>query len=150
MKPEQNAPPEIVLRLILNQPTSGVDFGLQRGRGGAYEVVQKQRSNGRDLVFEVPVTIKTGRDGSPDFAGPYVQGGAGERFFYIGIGTYAGQTGTEWSRRLKVPISGTLADIGSHSTYSATIPGTGKDGGPSCAFEWRQRVDPSWHWEPKK
>jgi hypothetical protein len=150
MKRDRNALPEIILRLTLDKPTSGIDFGLQKGRGVAYEVVQKQRSSGRDLVFEVPVTIKTGRDGSPDFAGPYVQGAAGERFFYIDIGTYAGQTGTECGRRLKVPISGTLRDIGAHEVYSANIPGTGKDGDPSCAYEWRKRVDPTWHWESKK
>jgi hypothetical protein len=28
-----------------------------------------------------------------------VQGPPGQRFVYIGIGTYAGQTGTPWSRR---------------------------------------------------
>ena len=146
MKRDQNAPREIILRLTLDQPTSGVDFGLQRGRGGAYEVVQKQRSKGGDLIFEVPVTIKTGKDGSPDFAGPYVQGAAGERFFYINIGTYAGQTETEWGRRLKVPISGVLGLVERYNVYSATIPGVGKDGGPSCAYEWRKRVDPSWKW----
>lgn len=150
MKRDQNTRREIILRLTLDKPTSDVDFGLQKGRGGAYEVVQRQRSSGGDLVFEVPVTIKTGRDGLPDFAGPYVQGAAGERFFYIDIGTYAGQTGTEWSRRLKVPLSGMFTRLGPHEVYSANIPGTARDGGPSCAYEWRKRVATSWHWKPDK
>jgi len=142
---------EIRLRLTLERPTSGVDFALQKGRGGAYETAQKQRSKGRDLSFEIPVTVKRAKDGTPDFAGPYVQGSAGERFFYIDIGTYAGQTNTPWSRRLKVPLFGIdWAAIESGKILTARIPGTGKDGGPSCAYAWRKRVDPSWRWEVKK
>ena len=94
------------------------------------------------------MAVRPGKDNSPDFAGPFVQGPVGDRFFYIGIGTYAGQTNTEWSRRLKVPLSGiTWNAIRSQHTLEASIPGTGKDGGPSCAYEWRKRVDPSWRWQ---
>src|SRR6266705_4795042 len=60
-----------------------------------------------DMENEPTVTVKTGRnDDLPNFAGPFVQGPAGERFVYIDIGTYAGQTNTPWSRRLKIPLSG--------------------------------------------
>ena len=45
------------------------------------------------------------KDDLPNFAGPFVQGPAGERFVYINIGTYAGQLNTPWSRRLKIPLS---------------------------------------------
>jgi len=148
MTPKRNPRPEITLRLTLAQPTAGVDFALQQGRGNPFETVQKQRSTGRDLKFEFNVTVKPGKDNAPDFAGPFVQGPAGDRFFYINIGTYAGQTNTEWSRRLKVPLSGITWDvIRSQKTLVASIPGTGKDGGPSCAYEWRKRVDPSWRWQ---
>jgi len=38
------------------------------------------------------------------------------------------------SRRLKVPLSGiTMAMIKSQAVLEARVPGTGKDGGPSCA-----------------
>jgi len=142
-----NLPQVVTLRLLLEKPTAGVDFGLQEGRGSSYQVIQKQRSDGRDLSFEFKVTVKTAKDGAPNFAGPVVQGSAGERFFYIDIGTYAGQTNTEWSRRLKVPLCGITWDmINSQRVLVANIPGTGKDGGPSCAYEWRRRVDPSWRW----
>ena len=149
MKTNQNHARQIVLRLTLAHPTTGVDFGLQKGRGGSYEIEQKQRSDGGDLVFEVRVIVKPGKNGAPDFIGPFVQGAAGERFFYIDIGTYAGQNDTEWSRRLKVPISGAL-DVATYDSFFATIPGVAKDGGPSCAYEWRKRVDPDWKWKPKK
>jgi hypothetical protein len=138
---------EIILRLTLEKPTAGVDFGVQKGRGRPFTIEQKQRSSGRDLKFEFPVVVKTGKDGGPDFAGPHVQGSAGERFFYINIGTYAGQTETPWGRRLKVPLYVIKwSAIESGRILTARIPGTCKDGGPSCAYEWRKRVDPSWHW----
>ena len=146
-----NSQTEITLRLILEKPTAGVDFALQQGRGRAFTTVQKQHSTGRDLKFEFPVMVKTNNKDAPDFAGPYVQGSKGERFFYINIGAYAGQTNTPWSRRLKVPLFGIAwAAIESGKILMARIPGTGKDGGPSCAYEWRKRVDPSWRWEVEK
>jgi len=146
----KNPPAEITLRLVLERPTADVDFGLQCGHGNGYEVTQTQRSDGRDLQFEFNVGIKVGKDGAPDFRGPFVQGAAGERFFYINIGTYAGQQNTPWSRRLKVPLSGITWDaVNSAGVLSATVPGTGKDG-PSCAYEWRRRVSPSWGWQIEK
>jgi hypothetical protein len=147
----QTSDREIILRLTLEKPTSGVDFALQKGRGRPFTTDQTQRSSGRDLKFEFPVTVKPGKNGAPDFAGPYVQGSAGERFFYINIGTYAGQADTPWSRRLKVPLYViSWSAIESGRILTAKIPGTAKDGGPSCAYEWRKRVDSNWRWEPKK
>jgi Family of unknown function (DUF5990) len=151
LKQQFSMPQEVALRLILEKPTAGVDFGLQEGRGNSYQVIKKQRSAGRNLKFDFSVTVKTGKDGSPDFAGPLVQGPTGERFFYVDIGTYAGQTNTQWSRRLKVPLSLITWDlINSGKVLMAKIPGTGKDGGPSCAYEWRKLVDPSWKWQTEK
>ena len=147
----QTSDQEIILRLTLEKPTTGVDFALQKGHGRPFTTEQTQRSSGRDLKFEFPVTVKPGKNGAPDFAGPYVQGSAGERFFYINIGTYAGQADTPWSRRLKIPLYViSWSAIESGRILTAKIPGTAKDGGPSCAYEWRKRVDSNWRWEPKK
>jgi hypothetical protein len=147
MKRKHEPPLEITLRLTLEKPTAGVDFALQEGRGSAFQTIQKQRSTGRDLKFEFRVAVRTGKDNAPDFGGPFVQGPLGDRFFYINIGTYAGQLNTEWSRRLKVPLSVIAWDvIRSQKVLVASIPGSGKDGGPSCAYEWRKRVSPSWQW----
>jgi hypothetical protein len=151
MTRDRNSKQEITLRLTLEKPTAAVDFALQKGRGGSFTTEQKQRSTGRDLRFEFAVTVKAGKNGAPDFAGPYVQGAAGERFFYINIGTYAGQADTSWSRRLKVPLYLISWDaIESGEILTASIPGTGRDGGPSCAYEWRKRVEANWGWEPKR
>src|SRR5262245_50246832 len=97
---------ELPLRLIAVTPTAGCDFGLQKGRGNAFEVVSKQRSTGADLTFDLHVAVKDNRkDGGPNFLGPFVQGPPEQRFFYIDIGTWAGQMDTPWSRRAKIPLT---------------------------------------------
>jgi hypothetical protein len=98
-----------------------------------------QRSRAGDLSFEFTLEAKgDGTDGMPALRGPFVQGPIGARFVYIDIGTYAGQPDTCWSRRLKIPLSGITWDMigrssaGSPAVLEARVPGTGKDGGPSC------------------
>src|SRR5919206_2371727 len=95
---------ELSFRIILEEPPAGVDYGLQKGGGNDYEVVQKQRSKTGDLKFEFSVRVKEGKDGQPVLLGPFTHGPADGRFAYLDIGTYAGQTDTEWSRRLKIPF----------------------------------------------
>ena len=97
---------ELTLRIVLEKPTSGVDFGLQKGHGSNYETVQTQRSVGKDLRFECSVRVSSAKDGLPNFLGPFAQGPAGQKFIYVDIGTCAGQTETCWSRRLKIPLYG--------------------------------------------
>ena len=129
----------ITLQIILNKPPSGVLFGLQKGSGSNYETIQKQMSSSGDLSFTFHVHVKgdKSKDEMPKLTGPFVQGPANGRFVYIGIGTYAGQLNTVWSRRLKVPLSGITWDLLGSSTdqkiLQTTVPGTGKDGGPNCA-----------------
>jgi hypothetical protein len=144
---------ELTLRIILEKPPPDIDFGLQKGRGNAYETVQKQRFKGKDLEFEFTARARAnGTGGAPNFLGPYVQGPTGERFVYIDIGTCAGQTETCWSRRLKVPLRGitwetidrVLAD--GRSLLETRVPGTGKDGGPSCATV---KPFPGWRLVPR-
>ena len=129
-----SAKSELKLRIILEQPPKGCDFGLQKGRGSVYEIVQTKRFTGKDLIFEFTVGVKPDGKASPDLAGPFVQGPAGERFVYIDIGTYAGQADSQWGRRLKVPLSGITTEmIQSSAVLEARVPGTARDGGPTCA-----------------
>lgn len=124
-------------RIVLETPPAGVDYGLQKGHGSAFEAVQTQRSNGRDLQFEFTAEVRAGS--AADLRGGFVQGPPGGRFVYIDIGTIAGQSDTPWSRRLKVPLTGiTGAMIGRASgpggaVLEARVPGTGRDGTPACA-----------------
>ena len=134
----------LTLRIVIEQPPAGVDFALQKGRGSAFELVQKQRSAGSDLAFEFQPAIKEGvSDTMAALGGPFVQGPPRQRFVYVGIGTYAGQADSCWSRRLKIPLEGIPAKmLRTEGTLEARVPGTARDGGPNCAtvmeFEgWR-------------
>jgi hypothetical protein len=136
MKP--TAENDIRLRIVLESPPPGVDFGLQYGHGSDYQTVQTQRSKGKDLVFNFTVRVKSGRS-MPSLLGPFVQGPTDGRFVYIDIGTYAGQTDTCWSRRLKVPLSGITGEIVDQlvrkpdALLETRVPGSGKDESPTCA-----------------
>ncbi|GAA0878707.1 hypothetical protein GCM10009119_16750 [Algoriphagus jejuensis] len=130
---------EITLQIILTKPTSSVVFGLQKGSGNNYETMQKQIPTFNDLTFTFTIKVKGDRskDTFPKLSGSFVQGSGDNRFVYIDIGTYAGQSDTPWSRRLKIPLTGiTWKDIDSltgESMLQTSVPGTGKDGGPNCA-----------------
>jgi hypothetical protein len=129
---------ELTLRIVLEKPPADVDFGLQKGRGSDYETIQKQRSKAADLSFEFTVRVKGNGKALPVFLGSFVQSPSGERFVYIDIGTYAGQTETGWSRRLKIPLSGITWEIldrvlaNPQTILEPRVPGTGRDGGPNC------------------
>ena len=128
---------EITLQIILTRPTPDVLYALQKGSGNNYETVQKQMAASDDLSFKFTIKVKGDRskDKLPKFSGSYVQGPSDNKFVYIDIGTYAGQTNTIWSRRLKIPLTGiTWEDIDSltrnqNSIMETHVPGTGKDGG---------------------
>ena len=141
---------ELNFRIVLESPPQGVDYGLQRGGGSNYEVTQTQRSKTGDLQFEFSARVKEGKDGQPSFLGPFVQGPPQERFVYLDIGTYAGQTDTPWSRRLKIPLRGITWDVVKQvsrgtNVLEASVPGTGKDGSPTCAT-----VKPFSGWKVKR
>lgn len=117
----------IALRIVVERPPAGVDYGLQKGKGSAYVPVQVQRYTGADLVFEFEVE----RNAKGRLAGPFVQGPADGQFVYLDIGQCAGQLNTPLSRRLKVPLTGIAADF--EGKLEARVAGTAKDGTPTCA-----------------
>ena len=128
---------EVTLRIVLEAPPPGVDFGLQEGHGNDYQTVQTQRSKTSDLVFTFTVRAKQNTSGEPTFLGPFTQGPAQGRFVYVDIGTYAGQKDTPWSRRLKIPLSGIAWEMVEQASDSSRVletrvRGTGRDGGPTC------------------
>jgi hypothetical protein len=144
---------DLKLHIVLQKPTTDVDFGLQKGSGNTYETVQVQRSSSQDLHFDLTIVVKGERqkDSLPGLTGPFVQGANPNKFIYIDIGTYAGETSSCWSRRLKIPLTGITWDIvekvnaDSQLILETCVPGTGKDGGPNCAtvkpFEgWKVKV----------
>lgn len=139
----------LTFRIILKDPTEGVEFGLQKGAGNRYETVQKQKATKGNLHFDFIAEVKKGKSGDYSLQGPFVQGPPQGRFVYIDIGTAAGQVGSPWTRRLKIPLTGIsqelLTDVfnGHNKILETKVPGTGRDGGPNCAtvkpFEgWNQ------------
>ena len=70
--------------------------------------------------------------------GPFTHGPVDGRFTYLDIGTYAGQTNTQWSRRLKIPFRDITWDVvkkaaNGKRVLETRVPGTAKDGSPTCA-----------------
>lgn len=140
MKKQSNTEKLLSLRIVLVAPPAGVDFGIQEGKGSNYKTIQVQRSKDSDLHFECDVSVKANKDdGPPNFVGNIVQGPPTGRFIYIDIGKSAGQFDSCWQRRIKIPLETiTWEMIDSvlekpKQLLQATIPGTAKDGGPSCA-----------------
>ena len=131
---------EVPIRLVLIDPPAGVDFGIQRGRGAAYEAVFVQQRKRGDVSFDFSLVVADGQaHGRPNFMGVFAQGPPARRFVYTDVGTYAGQKDTSWARRMIVPLEGITWELIQKTVrkpgyrLSARIPGTGKDGGPNCA-----------------
>lgn len=130
---------ELSVRIILENPPMGIDFGIQKGSGNNYETILKQRSENKDLCFEFKISVKESKTSLHDFTGPLVHGPSKERFIYIDVGTAAGQVDAAWSRRLKIPLRDIAPGIikqmlgDSSAVLEIKVPGTAKDGGPNCA-----------------
>jgi uncharacterized protein DUF5990 len=131
---------DLPIRLVLVSPPRGVDFGIQRGAGSRYETLFVQQAKSGDVIFDFSLIVADNReDGLPNFKGPFAQGPPANRFIYVDVGTYAGQKNTQWSRRMKIPLRGITWTLikrvinKSGHKLLARVPGTGKDGGPSCA-----------------
>jgi len=140
MKKQTKSEILIPIQIILIAPPPGVDFGVQEGKGNDYKTIQVQRSKATDLQFACSIAIKGNRaDGPPNFAGTIVQGPPTGRFIYIDIGKSAGQIDSCWQRRIKIPLQGITWEMISSVAdapkriLQATMPGTGKDGGPSSS-----------------
>ena len=93
---------------------------------------------GRDaLAWTTEITVKTGPDGAPDFAGPAVHGKRGERFFYLSWSSEKA-VHRERFRRMKIHLrdvaSAQLARVvKTGGLLVARVHAVAKDGGPACA-----------------
>lgn len=127
--------PSVRIRILILDPPAGVSFGVQRGRA---EVADVRVSDARDLVFEVSLTVADASSQPIRFTGEFAQGPVAARFVYVNSGTLAGQTGSCWTRRAKVPLVGVTQELLAEAmkrdvALVAQIPGRAKDGGPVCA-----------------
>ena len=123
-------------RIVVADPLSGVSYALQRGRS---ELLPPIRSTATEHVFEFALTIADIDADPPRLTGEFAQGPANKRFVYVNSGTMAGQAGSPWTRRAKVPLyslgRSELLAVSQRDglVLEAHIRGTAKDGGPACA-----------------
>lgn len=125
----------VQVRVTVVKPPSGVSFSLQEGAAGS---VPASAHDGDRLSFDFPLKVADLGVTPVRFTGAFAQGPASARFVYICSGARAGQLGSRWSRRAKVPLSGLTAEIVASAmekgmTLEGEIQGTAKDGGPACA-----------------
>lgn len=77
-----------------------VHLGMQRDQ----EVIQRVPADRRQVTFKPEFEVGKKKDGSPNFLGPFSQGPAGDRFFYLSWGTLGGSSEFHMFRRLKVRL----------------------------------------------
>ena len=131
------------LRIVVRRPPPGISFALQKGKSdadGKAELLPPSKSSGDSLAFDFSVRVATERTGgAPRFLGELTQGPPNQRFVYLNSGRLAGQTGTQWDRRAKIPLTAiTSAMIDSvlatpRTVLELEIVGTAGDGGPVAA-----------------
>ncbi len=133
---------DVKLRIIVTDPLPGVAMQVQRGTD---ELLRPSSDNGKSLVFDFEITVDVS-GGAPNFLGKYAQGPKDSRFVYVNSGTYAGQHPTTWGRRAKLSLMSITKDqvetaLKTGSRIETTMPGVGRDGGPTCAnvrgIEWK-------------
>lgn len=132
----ESRPAEVRLRISVQHPLAGVQFRLQQGRA---DLVAPTRVTPDSIQFEFTLRPGPPRGGRPTLRGPAAQGPPDGRFVYINSGRRAGQQGTGWDRRAKVPLRGITTALlnaaltNGQQVLEARIAGTGPDGGPACA-----------------
>ena len=134
---------EIPVRIVVTRPLREVTMQVQRGKD---ELLSPTTVSDSAIAFEFEVDVDTG-NGLLNFLGKYTQGPKDARFIYVNSGTYAGEKASCWSRRAKLSLMSitekqvreVLEKPG--LLLETTMPGTGGDGGPTCAtvkgIEWK-------------
>jgi hypothetical protein len=90
------------------------------------------------LVFDLAVILDgSTKAGGPRLLGDFVHGPPTARFIYLNAGAAAGQLGSIWRRRAKVPLAGIswqlIEALPPDGRLAAHIHGKARDGGPACA-----------------
>ncbi len=123
----------VALRVI--DPPPGVAFALQRGADGLVAPVE---SAGAVLRFEFSLVVADPDAVPVRFTGEFAQGPPLQRFVYLCSGTRAGQIGSVWTRRAKIPLAGLSKALLLRASSAGVgveveIDGRARDGGPVCA-----------------
>lgn len=144
---------ELPMRIVAVDPVPGLVIVLQKGQAARIELIPPTSQSEDAVVFDVEVTVD-GRlaDGRPRLLGPVVQGPPKARFIYLAVGTYAGQTASQWGGRVKVPLSSLSWDqvetLAPGRRLVARIAGRSPKGGPALASV--PLLAPGWHVDAPK
>jgi len=126
------------IRIVVEDPVPDVRIALQRGATARAELIPPASGAPDALTFDLDVIAEGAlADGRPRLLGPFVQGPPEARFVYLCVGQAAGQIGSAWNRRVKVPLGGISADLietlRDCGRLEARIASRGRDGSPACA-----------------
>jgi hypothetical protein len=128
----------LAARIVMEDPLPGVTFAVQRGAAARAQLLEAVVASSRPLHFDIDLLVDGSLpDGRPRLTGPFVQGPPQARFVYLCVGEAAGQVGSEWRRRVKVPLGGLswalIRSVPQGGRVEARIAGRARDGGPACA-----------------
>jgi len=133
----------VPFRVIVTAPLAGIRMMVQRGRD---ELLRPVAAGVDELQFEFEIDVDLSGV-EPNFLGKYAQGPKNARFVYVNSGTYAGESHSCWGRRAKLSLMTITREQvervlnGEDLLLETTMPGVGKDGGPTCAsvkgIEWK-------------
>jgi hypothetical protein len=105
--PAAPAPTELRLRLVrdsdapaTNPEADPFEFGIQDAKQQVFAGV---RDAGGRLTWEFTVTVKLGKDGAPNFTGPFASGPADDRFVYL---SWRSIPRGVWINRIKARLTG--------------------------------------------
>ncbi len=128
---------EVPFRVTILRPPANVEFRLQQGRSG---LVPPTGVTTAEIRFDFALRLGPMRyRNRPNLVGAFAQGPPAGRFVYINAGLRAGQEGSCWDRRAKVPLDGITSELiqaalaAGDLVLEARIEGTARDGGPACA-----------------
>ena len=111
-----------------------VFLGIQRGR----EVIEQVPGDTKTATFTPEFRVERKKDGTPNFLGPFAQGTADDRFFYLCWGVKRPTGGFDMFRRLKVRLGHLSATrvaraCRSGAPITVRLRLTDAKGGPLCA-----------------
>jgi len=122
-----------------------VFLGIQRGK----EVIEQVPGGTKTVTFTPEFRIERKKDGTPNFLGPFAQGTADDRFFYLSWGVKGSTGGFDMFRRLKIRLGHLSATrvaraCRSGEPITVRLRLTDAKGGPLCAtprpphIEWER------------
>lgn len=112
---------------------ANIFLGIQRKK----EVLEETPTSIPQKVFSLQVKVNEGKDGLPNFTGPYVFGKIGDKFLYL-VWFIKTANGKEGFRRAKIKLQDLSwkqiqKSIAGQSPIRANICLTDAKGGPICA-----------------